>query len=84
VRTYGEVAAAIGYPRAARAVGNALHRNPYQGIVPCHRVVDRCGMLAKDFGFGGAEAQKLLLEREGVTVTEDRAGYRVRLGNAKL
>ena len=39
VVTYGDVARAIGSPRASRQVGWALHCNPYQGIVPCHRVV---------------------------------------------
>lgn len=37
--TYKEVAVAIGYPKAYRAVGNALNKNPYIGEVPCHRVV---------------------------------------------
>lgn len=46
VTTYGMIARAIGHPRAARQVGNALHRNPAPGIVPCHRVVNREGRLA--------------------------------------
>ncbi len=38
-RTYAQIAAAVGYPRAYRAVGNALNKNPFLGKVPCHRVV---------------------------------------------
>ncbi len=68
VTTYGMIARAIGRPRAARQVGNALHRNPTPGIVPCHRVVNREGRLAPAFAFGGIEVQARLLEEEGVTV----------------
>ncbi len=49
-RTYGAVAAAVGSPRAARAVGGALHRNPIPIFIPCHRVVGADGSLT---GFGG-------------------------------
>jgi methylated-DNA-[protein]-cysteine S-methyltransferase len=49
VRTYGEIAAAIGRPAAARAVGQAMRRNPQPIITPCHRVVGSCGLG----GFGG-------------------------------
>ena len=68
VTTYGMIAHAIGRPRAARQVGNALHRNPTPGIVPCHRVVNREGRLAPAFAFGGWQEQAKLLEEEGVTV----------------
>ena len=70
VTTYGMIARAIGRPRAARQVGNALHRNPAPGIVPCHRVVNREGRLAPAFAFGGIEVQARLLEEEGVTVKD--------------
>ncbi len=43
-RTYGEIAAAVGRPGAARAVGNALSKNPYPLIIPCHRVVAKDGI----------------------------------------
>ena len=60
--TYGELAARIGRPRAARAVGQALARNPVPIVVPCHRVVGRQGALT---GFGGGiERKRLLLELE--------------------
>jgi len=62
VRTYGWVAKQIGNPNAARAVGNALNKNPYPIIVPCHRVVAKNGLG----GFSkGLEAKKILLRREG-------------------
>ena len=70
VVTYGMVARAIGRPRAARQVGNALHRNPYPVVVPCHRVVNREGRLAPAFAFGGWEAQAALLRAEGVEAAD--------------
>ncbi|MDE5943205.1 MAG: MGMT family protein [Clostridia bacterium] len=66
VATYGQIALLAGSPKAARQVGWALHKNPYQGIVPCHRVVFRNGKLTSGFAFGGIEVQKSLLESEGV------------------
>ncbi len=71
VSTYGRIAMMCGVPRGARAVGNALHHNPYPGVVPCHRVVNSCGKLAKAFAFGGIEAKKKLLQSEGVEVAND-------------
>ena len=72
VATYGQIAWLSGRGGAARAVGNALHVNPRPGIVPCHRVVNASGCLAPAFAFGGTDAQKELLEAEGVTVTDLR------------
>jgi methylated-DNA-protein-cysteine methyltransferase-like protein len=71
VVTYGQVAYAIGTPRAARQVGYALHVNPQPKIIPCHRVVNRFGRLAPAFAFGGEEVQAQLLRDEGVEVHED-------------
>ncbi|MDE7296711.1 MAG: MGMT family protein [Clostridia bacterium] len=68
VVTYGLIARAIGRPRAARQVGNALHRNPTPVVIPCHRVVNREGRLAPAFAFGGIEKQAALLRDEGVEV----------------
>lgn len=68
VLTYGQIAVLAGNPKAVRAVGNALHKNPTPIKVPCHRVVNRDGKLAKNFGSGGQKGQKLLLEKEGVVV----------------
>jgi len=62
MRTYGEVAAAVGDPGAARAVGVACNRNPIPIIVPCHRIVGAGGKLV---GFGGGLPRKrYLLELE--------------------
>ena len=62
-RTYGEVAAEIGNPRASRAVGMACNKNPLLLIVPCHRVIGANGKLT---GFAyGTDAKQRLLELEG-------------------
>ena len=66
VATYGQVALLAGNPRWARVVGYALHVNPYPGIIPCHRVVNREGRVAPGFAFGGEDVQRQLLEAEGV------------------
>lgn len=71
VATYGQIAYALGSPRAARQVGFALHVNPEPIVVPCHRVVNRFGALAPAFAFGGEEVQAALLKDEGVEVRED-------------
>ena len=70
VATYGQVAAMAGNGGAARAVGNALHRNPAPGLIPCHRVVNAQGRLAPRFAFGGDVEQQRLLEAEGVAVVD--------------
>jgi len=70
--TYGDIAIEIGHPGAARAVGNALHDNPYEGVIPCHRVVNAGGYCSRSFGFGGAESQARLLRAEGVKVEKGR------------
>ncbi len=64
--TYGQIAALAGNPRAARAVGNALHKNPLPGVIPCHRVVNALGRLSPAFAFGGENVQRGMLEKEGV------------------
>ncbi|MBW3095322.1 MGMT family protein [Bifidobacterium sp. 64T4] len=74
VATYGQVAALIGAPRCARMVGYALHANPQEGVIPCHRVVFRDGSLAPGFAFGGPDAQRALLEDEGVTFVPPKKG----------
>ena len=64
VSTYQLIAAHLGMPNGARAVGNALATNPYPLIVPCHRVIRSDGHLG---GYGGGpEMKRALLEREGV------------------
>ncbi|MGH3343758.1 MAG: methylated-DNA--[protein]-cysteine S-methyltransferase [Carbonactinosporaceae bacterium] len=60
--TYGRLAAEIGKPGAARAVGNALNTNPVAVVVPCHRVIGANGTLT---GYaGGLPAKRLLLDLE--------------------
>lgn len=68
VATYAQVAQMAGNPKMSRAVGNALHKNPSQDLIPCHRVVNSKGKLAKCFAFGGEEEQARLLNLEGVKV----------------
>lgn len=81
VATYGDVAAAAGVPRAARAVGNIMKGCRVAGV-PCHRVVAAGGRLG---GYGGSESLKrALLSAEGITVSGsrirdfDRKRYRYR------
>ena len=63
-RTYGQIAAAIGHPGAARAVGMACRTNPIGLIIPCHRVVGADGALT---GYaGGLDLKARLLRHEGV------------------
>jgi len=67
-RSYGEVAAAVGAPGGARAVGQACGSNPVAIVVPCHRVVGAGGGLG---GYAwGLDAKRSLLEREGATGPE--------------
>ena len=69
-RTYGEVAAAVGDPSAARAVGVACNRNPLPVVVPCHRVVGAGGKLV---GFGGGLPRKRWLLEHEARVAMQRA-----------
>lgn len=68
VATYGQVAALAGDKKMARAVGNALHRNPDPDSIPCYRVVNSKGELSGEFAFGGPGAQQKLLEEDGIEV----------------
>lgn len=65
VRSYSWVAREAGSPRAARAVGNALKRNPLAPDIPCHRVIRSDGTLGGYSGRGGIRAKIRLLRREG-------------------
>lgn len=70
IRSYGQIAAAMGRPKASRAVGGACSRNPLLIVVPCHRVIAASGALT---GFAaGLSAKKALLRREGWTIQEDK------------
>ena len=72
VTTYGAIAKAIGSPRAARAVGNALGANTNPIVVPCHRVVRGDGSLGGYSGGEGPTTKAKLLAREGVRVSSGR------------
>lgn len=64
VRTYGWVAARVGNPRAARAVGRALAANPFAPVVPCHRVVRADGKIGGYSALGGVREKIRLLKKE--------------------
>lgn len=68
VMTYGELAAAVGSPAASRAVGQAMARNRWPLIVPCHRVVGSTGKLTGYSGMGGTVTKQWLLDMEGAVV----------------
>lgn len=70
VTTYGQIACHLGNPHLARAVGNALHKNPEPHTIPCHRVVNSKGEVSSAFAFGGSPAQRQLLEAEGVVFNQ--------------
>jgi len=70
VRTYGWLARRVGRPGAARAVGQALGRNPFAPTVPCHRVVSADGKLTGYSGAGGIAAKRRLLVAEGVPLRD--------------
>ena len=64
-RTYGDIAARIGKPRACRAVGMANHKNPLLIVIPCHRVIGAGGQLT---GFGaGLDIKERLLKLEAAS-----------------
>ncbi|KKU94528.1 MAG: methylated-DNA-protein-cysteine methyltransferase [Candidatus Jorgensenbacteria bacterium GW2011_GWA1_48_13] len=70
VTTYKALARAIGAPRAARAVGNALNKNPHAPKVPCHRVILSSGKIG---GYASGERAKIKrLITEGVLVEKNR------------
>lgn len=77
VATYGQVAALAGDRKMARAVGNALHRNPDPDTIPCYRVVNAKGELAGVFAFGGAMSQQQLLEADGIKVTDGHVDLKI-------
>ena len=72
VATYGQVAELAGDKKMARAVGNALHRNPDPEHIPCYRVVNAKGELAGAFAFGGANVQEQLLAADGILVVDNK------------
>jgi O-6-methylguanine DNA methyltransferase len=76
VLTYGELAVSVGVPRAPRAIGQAMRRNPIPLVVPCHRVVAGSRRLG---GFScGLDIKKQLLAAEGWKISADRIAPRPR------
>lgn len=72
VATYAQVAEMAGNKKMARAVGNALHKNPDPSSIPCHRVVNAKGELAGEYAFGGLWKQAEHLKEEGVEVVDGK------------
>jgi methylated-DNA-protein-cysteine methyltransferase-like protein len=70
VATYGQLAAVLGWPRAARAVGYAMRRSPDD--VPWHRVVNAQGAISLRANVGSMVTQRIRLEQEGVVVRRGR------------
>tara|TARA_Y100001958_G_C20969496_1_gene365057 strand:- start:272 stop:547 length:276 start_codon:yes stop_codon:yes gene_type:complete len=68
VKTYSQVAKAIGKPHAVRAVANAIGKNPYAPKIPCHRVIRSDGSLGGYSGKGGVKTKRLMLKKEGITL----------------
>ncbi len=68
VKTYAQVAKAIGKPNAVRAVANAIGKNPYAPKIPCHRVIRSDGSLGGYSGKGGVKTKRFLLQKEGITL----------------
>ena len=72
VATYGQIAELAGDKKMARAVGNALHKNPDPEKIPCYRVGNAKGELSGAFAFGGADEQAKRLEADGIEVINGR------------
>jgi methylated-DNA-[protein]-cysteine S-methyltransferase len=68
VKTYSQVAKAIGKPLGVRAVANAIGKNPYPPKIPCHRVIRSDGSLGGYSGKGGIKTKEMLLKKEGITL----------------
>lgn len=77
VATYAQVAEMAGDRKMARAVGNALHKNPDPEHIPCYRVVNAKGELSGEFAFGGPGAQAELLEKEGIKVAAGKIDLKI-------
>jgi len=72
VTTYNEIAKAVGNPRACRAVGQALKRNSYAPMVPCHRVINWDGSVGGFRGSTVGKEKSLLLAKEGLQIINNR------------
>jgi methylated-DNA-[protein]-cysteine S-methyltransferase len=70
VTTYSKIAKAIGYPKAVRAVANAIGNNPNPIIIPCHRVIRANGTIGGYSGIGGIKKKKALLKKENIKLNQ--------------
>ena len=70
LRTYSQVAKAINRPLAVRAVANAIGKNPFPPMIPCHRVVRSDGSLGGYSGKGGITTKKILLKKEKIELKQ--------------
>ena len=70
LRTYSQVAKAINKPLAVSAVANAIGKNPFPPIIPCHRVVRSDGSLGGYSGKGGITTKKILLKKEKIQLKQ--------------
>lgn len=68
-RSYGEIAAKVGSPQAFRAVGQAMRRNPFPIVVPCHRVLAAGGAAGGFTAAGGIDTKRRMLEIEGAAIS---------------
>ena len=66
IRTYKQVAKAIKRPLSYRAVANAIAKNPYSPLIPCHRVIKSDGSVGGYSGKGGVKTKVKLLKSEGI------------------
>jgi len=70
ITTYGELAKAVGIKNGQRAVGRIMNKNPYPGIIPCHRVVKSDGKVG---GYAFGQQVKInMLSKEGIKIKEDK------------
>jgi O-6-methylguanine DNA methyltransferase len=72
ITTYGAIAKYLGRPRAVRAVGTAVGRNPFAPEVPCHRVVRADGTIGNYSAGNGVATKIALLEKGGVEISDGR------------
>jgi len=71
IKTYKDIAIAIGNPKSSRAVANACGKNPFPIAIPCHRVICSNGSVGGYSGLGGVTEKKNLLRKEGFLFNEN-------------
>ena len=71
IATYGQIATILGTPKNARIVGWAMRAAPAEMKLPCHRVVNKKGLLSPSHAFGDKSIQRVMLEMEGITFNNE-------------